>query len=180
MRDARETHGIWLYATPDQIQGRHAPAVKNVRAETGPRDRAVLKSFFMLSSFLSPFSQAKFHSALCVKRGEPADRPERKSDRREESADRCEAEQSGRTRRTEKGDTALFRSSAGRVLTRRRAVSCQRTRRKGRRSRASSTISLHARAWCALMLRLPAACGLIYVASWTATTGSDDAALRDG
>ena len=78
MRDARETHGIWLYATPDQIQGRHAPAVKNVRAETGPRDRAVLKSFFMLSSFLSPFSpQAKFHSALCVKRGEPADRPER-------------------------------------------------------------------------------------------------------
>ena len=103
----------------------------------------------MLSSFLSPFSQAKFHSALCVKRGEPADhRPERESDRREESADRCEAEQSGRTRRTEKGDTALFRSSAGRVLTRRRAVSCQRTRRKGRRSRASSTISLHARAWC--------------------------------
>ena len=79
MRDARETHGIWLYATPDQIQGRHAPAVKNVRAETGPRDRAVLKSFFMLSSFLSPFSQAKFHSALCRTRRTRADRLERAS-----------------------------------------------------------------------------------------------------
>ena len=89
MRDARETHGIWLYATPDQIQGRHAPAVKNVRAETGPRDRAVLKYFFMLSSFLCPFSQAKFHSALWVERGEPADRLERESDRRRGVIEPC-------------------------------------------------------------------------------------------
>ena len=156
MRDARETHGIWLYATPDQIQGRHAPAVKNVRAETGPRDRAVLKSFFMLSSFLSPFSQAKFHSALCVKRGEPADRPERKSDRREESADRCEAEQSGRTRRTEKGDTALFRSSAGRVLTH-VGGRCHAKGPAAKAEEAGRQVRSHYMRVPALMLRLPAA-----------------------
>ena len=59
MRDARETHGIWLYATPDQIQGRHAPAVKNVRAETGPRDRAVLKSFVYVELFFESLFTGK-------------------------------------------------------------------------------------------------------------------------
>ena len=108
-----------------------------------------------------------------------AHRPERESDRREESADRCEAEQSGRTRRTEKGDTALFRSSAGRVLTH-VGGRCHAKGPAAKAGEAGRQVRSHyMRVPGALMLRLPAACGF-YVASWTATTGSDDAALRDG
>ena len=132
----------------------------------------------MLSSFLSPFSQAKFHSALCVNAANPRTTG-RNASQTGERSQRTAAKPNSPAERDE------LRKVTQRSSARRRAVSLltsaggvmpkdppQRPKKPGVKYDLTT---------CACLL----SCSDFqqrgfYVASWTATTGSDDAALRDG